>query len=352
MTPVAEALHLRAQVDGRRSDLAFTTATGDLFRLADAGARPSRSRRSRHRPSRACGRPTRATPPTSSWAPTSGRSCSTRWRRSWRQGGAPTSARSRPPICLTRLGPPELVELVGAGHRRDGARDDARPRGAAPAAPRPVPPGPGHARRSWTRRAGCATSRSIGLDQPLVEGASVAVPLGSVTARPRPSTDRCSTLLAERPITVADLLSIHPGLSFSDAIGSMALLVGGGYVAPEIPGWRDGPHRRADPSAQRGADRREPPRRRPRQPDLPRHGRRDRLGVRRDAHGRSGLVGHRARPERADRPRARRAAPPAPPRAGGRRAGERRGRQPATSCTAGPTALERIDGLFTAHGIC
>ena len=94
----------------------------------------------------------------------------------------------------------------------------------------------------------------IGLDQPLVEGVVGGGASGDRLARPafyQPLLD----LLAERPITVADLLSIHPGLSFSDAIGSIALLDRRRVRVPGDPRLAGGPHRGADPSAQRGADR-------------------------------------------------------------------------------------------------
>ncbi len=239
MTPVAEALHLRAQVDGRRSDLAFTTATADLFRLADAGAtafplspyeapafenlRTSDPRYAAHEFLGAHFRPVMFEEVEEVMA----------------AGRCSYLGSLEATDLLTRLGPQGLVDLVGEVTDvtvRETMRDLA--------VQRPL-------RRDLFRR-GLATSTVvdqegwlrdltvIGLDQPLVEGAWVAVPLGTVSldhAFYQPLLD----LLAERPITVADLLSIHPGLSFSDAIGSIALLIGGGYACPEIPGWREGP---------------------------------------------------------------------------------------------------------------
>ena len=239
MTPVAEALHLRAQVDGRRSDLAFTTAAQDLFRLADAGARSfplspfeapafeslrtSDPRYAAHEFLGAHFRPLMFHEVEEVMA----------------EGRCSYLGSLEATDLLTRLGPPELVELVGQVTDvtvRETMRDLA--------VQRPL-------RRDLFRR-GLATTTVVdqegwlrdltvvGLDRPLVEGVSVSVPLGTITvdtAFYRPLL----ALLAERPITVADLLSMHPDLTFSDAIGSLALLVGGGYARPEVPGWRASP---------------------------------------------------------------------------------------------------------------
>lgn len=243
MTPVAEALHLRALADGRRSDLAFRTAVDDLHRLADAGAR--------------------ALPPAAGEAATFAdlRTADPRYAAHEYLGAhfrplmfeevAEVMAGGRcsfvgsldPTDHLHRLGgTPNLVELVGETTDvvlRETMRDltvqralrrDVYRRGLA------TPTGVDH--EGWLRDLSV-----IGLDRPLLEGATVAVPLGTVTLEPafyQPLLD----LLAERPITVADLMAIHPDLGFSDAIGSLAVLVGGGYAAPEVPGWRSGPSRR------------------------------------------------------------------------------------------------------------
>ena len=253
---------------------------------------------------------------------------------------------------LTRLGPQGLVDLVGEVTDvtvRETMRDLA--------VQRPL-------RRDLFRR-GLATSTVvdqegwlrdltvIGLDQPLVEGVVGGGASGDRLARPRLLPSRSSTLLAERPITVADLLSIHPGLSFSDAIGSIALLIGGGYACPEIPGWRAGPTvertRRLNEvlidENRRGGD----------HGSLISPATGGALGSEYVEMLTVGAVwsGMERDPEQLTDHAARGAAPPAPPRPRGRRAGGRRGRLPVTSCTGRvSTALDRIDGLFTAHGVC
>lgn len=80
--------------------------------------------------------------------------------------------------------------------------------------------------------------RFVGLGRELPEGAWVGVPVGQVTLDPgyyQPLVDA----LAERPLTLADVATIHPGLGRDDARAALALLVGGGYAAPEVPGWQD-----------------------------------------------------------------------------------------------------------------
>lgn len=81
--------------------------------------------------------------------------------------------------------------------------------------------------------------RLIGLGKELVGGASVDVPVGQVGLDP----DYYGPLvevLAERPLTLSGIGAIHPELGRDDVVASLALLAGGGYGAPEVVGWQDG----------------------------------------------------------------------------------------------------------------
>lgn len=243
MTPVAEALHLRAQADGRRSDLAFTTAAGDVLRLADEGGRsfplPSHEEKSfeglrtmdprygAHEYLGAHFRPLMFAEVAEVMA--AGR-CSYLGSIDATDG-------------LHRLGASaELVDLVAGTDdvvARETMRDLVSQRSL----------------RKDVFRRGLATSTVvdqegwirdltvIGLDQPLTEETTVKVPLGSIHLDEAFYLPLLG-LLAERPIGVADILAVHPDLSFSDATGSLALLIAGGFAAPEVPGWKDGPTRR------------------------------------------------------------------------------------------------------------
>jgi predicted O-methyltransferase YrrM len=238
MTPIAEALHQRAQADGRRSDVAFTEAAAELHRLADAGAlafplpdveagtfrnlRSTDPRYAAHEYGGAHFRPLMFPEVVEVMA----------------AGRCSYVGSIDPTDVLSKLGPSALVELADSTTDeaiREMVRDLSVQRAL---------------RRDLFRR-GLATSTAvvqegwlrdltlIGLDKPLTDGDRVPVPVGTASLDAdfyEPLVD----LLTERPITVADLLALHPTLSFPDAIGSLALLVGGGYAAPEVAGWRDG----------------------------------------------------------------------------------------------------------------
>jgi SAM-dependent methyltransferase len=242
MTPVAEALHLRAQADGRRSDLAFSTAAADLLQLADAGAR--------YFPLPAYETPSFTQLRTTDPRYGAHEFLGAHFRPVMFHEVAEVMAAGRCSYLgsldatdhLDRLGAKaELIDLVRGTDDvavRETMRDLTVQRSL---------------RRDLFRR-GLAVSTVVqqegwlrditvvGLDVPLADPPRVAVPLGSVRMEPS-FYEPLLALLQERAITVDDILRLHPELSFLDAIGSLAILVGGGYAAPEVPGWRDGPTR-------------------------------------------------------------------------------------------------------------
>lgn len=238
MTPVAEALHLRSHAEGGRTDLGYRVAVDDLLRLRDAGARSF--------PLSPYEAGSFDRLPTTDARYAAHEFLGAHFRPLMFEEVAEVMAAGRCSYlgsldatdCLTRLGPATLVDLVADTSDvilRETLRDLAVQRSL---------------RRDLFRR-GLATTTVIdqegwlrdlsviGLDQVVPDDATVTGPLGPITLDPafyRPLVD----LLAERPISVADLLEVHPDLSFPDAIGSLALLIGGGYAAPEVPGWQEG----------------------------------------------------------------------------------------------------------------
>jgi hypothetical protein len=242
MTPIAEALHLRAQADGRRSDLAFTTAANELHRLADEGGRAF--------PLSPFEAPAFAELLTTDPRYAAHEYLGAHFRPLMFEEVADVMAAGRCSYLgsveatdlLFRLGAaPEIVDLVAGATDvvvRETMRDVVSQRAL---------------RRDLFRR-GLATSTVVdqelwlreltlvGLGTPFAEGAAVRVPLGTVTME----ADFYRPLLAildQRPLGIDDLLAVHPDLPFFDAVGSLALLVEGGYAAPEVPGWQDGPTR-------------------------------------------------------------------------------------------------------------
>jgi SAM-dependent methyltransferase len=238
MTPVAEALHLRATADPRRSDLAFPAAASELLRLAEAGARyfplpaaeanafaelaKADARYSAHEYLGAHFRPLMH--PEVAEVMAGGR-CTFL---------GPLDATGQ----LWRLGASaELVELVAttpAGPVREVLRDLVAQRSL---------------RRDLFRK-GMATPTAIeqrdridalavvGTGQALDATTTVSVPLGSTNLDHGfygPLVER----LGSGPVTVADILAVHPDLAFPDAVGSLAVLVGAGYAAPLAPGGDD-----------------------------------------------------------------------------------------------------------------
>jgi SAM-dependent methyltransferase len=231
MTPVAEALHLRARVDPRRSDLAFSAAAAEITELAQQGARyfplspfeagtfdqlgGADARYGAHEYLGAHFRPLLF--PEVADVMAHGR-CSYL---------GPIEATGR----LSRLGAsPELAALVNeTPHER--VREILRDL----VAQRPL-------RRDLFRR-GLATPNAIernqwlqglavvGVDATVESATTVGVPLGTVDIHHdfySPLLD----LLREQPVTVADIRAVHPNVSFQDAVGSLAVLVGAGYAVP------------------------------------------------------------------------------------------------------------------------
>jgi SAM-dependent methyltransferase len=242
MTPVAEALHLRAQADGRRSDLAFATAAAELHRLAEEGGRAF--------PLSPFEEPAFQKLRTTDPRYAAHEYLGAHFRPLMFEEVAEVMGAGRCSYLgsveatdlLFRLGAsPELVDLVAGATDvvvRETMRDLVSQRAL---------------RRDLFRR-GLATSTVVDQEAWLREltlvgsgeafdpEAAVRVPLGSVTLEAEFYAPLLA-ILEQRPLGVDDLLAVHPDLPFLDAVGSMALLVEGGYAAPEVPGWQDGPTR-------------------------------------------------------------------------------------------------------------
>ena len=351
MTPIAEALHLRAQADGRRSDLTFTTAAAEVLRLADEGGRsfPLASHEAKgfealrtidprygaHEYLGAHFRPLMFAEVNEVMAA---------GRCSYLGSIDATDV-------LFRLGASvELIDLVAGATdvvAREMMRDLASERSL----------------RKDVFRRGLATSTVvdqelwlrglsvIGLDQQFPDDASVGVPLGSVglDQQPLPAP-------AEPPGRAPDLRQRHPGHVPRPDLPRRHRLAGPAHRrrlrrprGPRLEGRRRPP---SDPPVQRGPHRGEPTRRRPPEPHLPRHRQRHRVGVRRDAHRRGRVVRCRARRRPPGRPR--------PRRVRRQRRQVREGGELVVDESAAraivrkraATALARMDGLFAAHGIC
>ncbi len=231
MTPVAEALHLRAALDGRRSDVAFGVAAAELTTLAAQGARyfplspfeagtfddlaNADARYAAHEYLGAHFRPLLF--PEVADVMAHGR-CSY-------LGSIEATGR------LSRLGASgELAKLVGeTQHERvrevlidliaqRPLRRDLFRRGLA--TPNIVE------RQRWAEELAV-----VGLDRKVESATRVAVPLGSVDLH-HDFYGPLVELLAQRPVTVADIRERHPSLPLDDAVGSLAVLVGAGYAAP------------------------------------------------------------------------------------------------------------------------
>jgi len=77
----------------------------------------------------------------------------------------------------------------------------------------------------------------LGLDVPFEQGDAVTIPAGSAELDPT-FYGPLVAALAERPIAVSVILEMFPDLAPSDATAAIAMLVDGGYAAPESTGWR------------------------------------------------------------------------------------------------------------------
>ena len=236
MTPLAEAMRLHAQADGRRSDLAFPDAARAIQRLADGGARyfPLGSRETFQMSSLV--------------------NADARYAAHEYLGGhfrpvmfdevADMMAAARCSYVgsldaadhMTGLWvQPELTDLVVSTADvtlQQMLRDVI--------VQRPL-------RRDLFRR-GLATSTDVereawlrdlvvvGLGLDYVDGAVVDVPVGEVALDPsfyKPLVDA----LADAPINVSTVQSVLPNLGLPDAVAAMSLLVGGSYAAPAVTEW-------------------------------------------------------------------------------------------------------------------
>lgn len=134
-------------------------------------------------------------------------------------------------------GPPALLDIIGSTHDttlqqmvRDlgvqrGFRRDLFRRGLLHPTPAEL--------TQWQR---CL--RLVGLDKPFTPGDTVGIPAGGAELDPTfygPLVDE----LTRRPLGLDDILELFPALSTTDVLAAMAMLVDGNYAAPESPGWRD-----------------------------------------------------------------------------------------------------------------
>jgi SAM-dependent methyltransferase len=235
MVPVAEALRLYAEADARRSDLVFHDAAAAMTELAELGARcfplgPVETRQfegmaeanasyAAHEYLGGHFRPVMFDEIAALFAATG---CSL-------VGGIgatqPLHAYWVPPD-LTDL-VRNTADLVLREMLRDLAtmralRTDLFRRGLAFSTP------PAHTERE-------DQLRLVGLGRELPDPATVAVPVGDLTI------DRDAYLplveaLEHGPLTLPDVISIHPEWSRSDSIGALCVLMGAGIAAPATGG--------------------------------------------------------------------------------------------------------------------
>ncbi len=236
MKPLAEAMRLHAQVDGRRSDLAFPDAAASVQRLADGGARyfPLGPQEASQMSSMVTADPRYA----------AHEYLGGHFRPVMFDEVADMMATARCSYVgsldaadhLTGLWvPPELTDLVvnttdvtlqqmlrDVIVQRPLRRDLFR-RGLA--TPTDVE------REEWLRNLSV-----VGLGKDFFEGAAVGVPVGEVNLDPlfyRPLVDA----LVVEPLNAVAIQSIVPGLDLTDAVAALSFLVSGGYASPEATGW-------------------------------------------------------------------------------------------------------------------
>lgn len=240
MVPVAEAMRLLAVADGRPGAAAFAAIADAIVQLRDRGARavPSTGNEAQHLTALATANVHYAVHEYlgAHFGPLSFaevHDAMARARCSF------VGATDPPDHLHAYWVPPPLTELVtGTGDvvLREMLRDlatgralrrDLFRRGLAVAAPLE--------RERWLR-----DLRMVGLGKALDDEPKVPVPVGEVGIDPafyRPLLE----VLAERSLGVEDVLAHHPDVGFAEAVGSLALLVSGGYAAPEAPSWRASP---------------------------------------------------------------------------------------------------------------
>lgn len=234
MEPLAEAIRLKVDADGRRVDLAFSDATAMIQRLADSGA---------------------------AYFPVGPRETAT--MNSWSRDDPRYAVHE---YCTANFGPLMFDQLAAA---MDTARCSYL--GSLEAADHLSPQvSSGPAGRSddvvtrqlirdlsdgrmarkdlfrrgltmatvvesddWVRQL-CFVGLGKSLDKaPVVDVVNGALTLDAAFYRP------IADALGEGPLDVDAVRELCPGLSAPDAVAAMAVLVQGGYAAPERPGWRD-----------------------------------------------------------------------------------------------------------------
>lgn len=234
MVPISEALRLHTEADNRRSDLAFPDAVAAIERLADAGARYfPLGEREAHQLKEL---------PTADVRYAVHEYLGAHFRPLMfdEVAGAMDTARCTyvgsvdPTDRLADLRiTPALAELVAAMDDRtleELVRDLTVQR---------------MLRRDLYRR-GLATPTMVeqetnlheitlvGLDRKFEDGAVVGVQIGEVTLDPTYYAPMVAAL-AEGPLDLEAILTMHPSLSAPDATAAQSLLVAGGYAAPAVP---------------------------------------------------------------------------------------------------------------------
>jgi SAM-dependent methyltransferase len=235
MVPLAEAMRLHARADGRRSDLAFATAAAALHELADGGAH--------YFPLGAHETTAFAELSTADGRYAAHEYLGAHFRPLMFDEVADVMSAARCSYVgsveatdyLSGLwAPPELIELVNRtsdGVLRQMLRDlivqrtlrrDLFRRGLAL---------PTNAEREdWLQQLVV-----VGLGKSLDDRAIVDLPVGEITLD-REYYEPLVQALSEAPLDVTGIRAVHPEASVQDAVATLALLVNGGYAAPQVQG--------------------------------------------------------------------------------------------------------------------